>query len=311
MRRFLGVLATTGLAAISACGTTVQSTALGEGGGLAMGAERPVSMPYRVEVIGENGTSLPTFETDGRYYVLGDAGERYSIHVTNPTSVRVEAVVSVDGLDVIDGESADYVHKRGYVIAPGGQLRVDGWRTSLHSVAAFRFSSVRSSYAGRKGMARNVGVIGVALFAEREQPQLVLDAPPVITRSPHRGRDWGSVDTDVSAESSGPSSDRVSPAPPPRAGATRRKSAPRRDRHTRRRTSRPGLGTGYGENRASSVSWTRFERSHPTRPTALAELRYNDSAGLAAIGIPVDPQEIDDREITRRETAQPFAQPPR
>jgi hypothetical protein len=37
----------------------------------------------------------------------------------------------------------------------------------MDEVAAFRFGSVRGSYAARKGNDRNVGVIGVAFFAER------------------------------------------------------------------------------------------------------------------------------------------------
>jgi hypothetical protein len=36
----------------------------------------------------------------------------------------------------------------------------------MSQVAAFRFGSVRDSYAARKGDAQNVGVIGVAFFAE-------------------------------------------------------------------------------------------------------------------------------------------------
>ena len=60
--------------------------------------------------------------------------------------------------------------KRGYVIAPYGEVTIDGFRTSLDQVATFRFSSVRDSYAGRKGQDRNVGVIGVAFFPEREHP---------------------------------------------------------------------------------------------------------------------------------------------
>ena len=61
---------------------------------------------------------------------------------------RVEAVVSVDGLDAVDGKPAS-VGKRGYMIPAFGDVTIDGWRTSLSTVAAFRFSSVRDSYAAR------------------------------------------------------------------------------------------------------------------------------------------------------------------
>ena len=41
------------------------------------------------------------------------------------------------------------------------------------------------------------------------------------------------------------------------------------------------------------------------RPIAIAELRYNDTAGLVALGIPVQPIP-DEGEIMMRETANPF-----
>jgi hypothetical protein len=135
-----------------------------------------VRAPYDVTVMSEAGESLETYARGGRYYVLGDAGDRYIIRVTNPTAQRVEAVITVDGLDVIDGENGD-LKKRGYVVPAYGELRVEGFRTSTTDVATFRFSSVDSSYAGRKGKARNVGVIAVALFEEQapvEEPQVII-----------------------------------------------------------------------------------------------------------------------------------------
>ncbi|MCC6556124.1 MAG: hypothetical protein IT372_24455 [Polyangiaceae bacterium] len=45
---------------------------------------------------------LPTFFHNDRRYVLGNLGERYRIRISNPTASRVEAVVSVDGLDALD-----------------------------------------------------------------------------------------------------------------------------------------------------------------------------------------------------------------
>ena len=98
--------------------------------------------------------------------VMGTAGQRYNIVIQNKTNGRFEIVASVDGLDVIDGRPAS-VNKRGYILPPYGRLVIDGYRRSDRYVAAFRFGSVRNSYASRKGRGRNVGVIGVALFDER------------------------------------------------------------------------------------------------------------------------------------------------
>ena len=71
----------------------------------------------------------------------------------------------MDGLDVVDGRDGS-LGKRGYVIRPFDTLQIDGFRQSMDTVAAFRFGSVRDSYASKKGKGRNVGVIGVAIFTE-------------------------------------------------------------------------------------------------------------------------------------------------
>jgi len=71
-----------------------------------------------------------------------------------------------------------------------------------------------------------------------------------------------------------------------------------------RQRERLGLGTEFGEQRSSGVSYTRFVRAGG-RPVAIAELRYNDAAGLMALGIPVRPLP-DAGELMTRETADPF-----
>ncbi|HVR18745.1 MAG TPA: hypothetical protein VMS65_03585 [Polyangiaceae bacterium] len=119
-----------------------------------------------VRLLDENGVPLPTFMDGGRTLVQGEHGRRYVIEVANRSSSRFEAVVSVDGLDVVDGQPGSF-SKRGYLIQPFATVEIDGFRQNMDAVAAFRFGSVRGSYASRKGSDRNVGVIGVAFFAER------------------------------------------------------------------------------------------------------------------------------------------------
>lgn len=113
----------------------------------------------------EFGNALPGFAAPGRSYVVGRAGQRYNIQISNHTAGRYELVASVDGLDVIDGRPAAY-GKRGYIVPPHGSLTIDGFRTSGDTVAAFRFGAVPDSYAARTGSDRNVGVVGFAFFAE-------------------------------------------------------------------------------------------------------------------------------------------------
>jgi hypothetical protein len=294
--------------------------------------------PYDVQILRADGEALPTYGQRDRFYVQGSANERYVIRITNPTERRIEAVVSVDGLDVIDGENGD-LRKRGYVVPPFGETRIEGFRTSQADVATFRFSSVGGSYAGQKGKARNVGVIAVALFEEKAEPQpeIILDgAPPP---PPVRYRNYDEDDDSVSSadaprqragagpRADKPAKDRVASrakkaaaaeAPsatmmrrPPASPAPTGGYAPQTESYGDEEDAAPadgrerlGLGTEFGEQRSSAASYTRFVRA-PGRPIAVAELRYNDAAGLMALGINVQPLP-DAGEIMTRETADPF-----
>jgi hypothetical protein len=46
---------------------------------------------------------LPGLIVGDRWFVVGEEGRRYSIVVRNRSDFRLEIVLSVDGLDVIDG----------------------------------------------------------------------------------------------------------------------------------------------------------------------------------------------------------------
>jgi hypothetical protein len=136
------------------------------------------------------GRMLPGYQAGGKTFAIGEAGTRYTIVIRNNTPARFEVVASVDGLDVMDGRPASF-SKRGYLINPNDSLEIDGFRTSESEVAAFRFGSVRGSYADKKGDDRNVGVIGIALFHERGFQMWPWDAREVEQRrnaNPFPGR---------------------------------------------------------------------------------------------------------------------------
>jgi hypothetical protein len=110
---------------------------------------------------------LPTYKESGRRLISGGSGRSYTITVRNRSKSALEIVASVDGLDVMDGKTATFA-KRGYLVAAGSTLEIDGFRTSSETVAAFKFSSVANSYANmRHGDTRNVGVIGIAVFTQK------------------------------------------------------------------------------------------------------------------------------------------------
>jgi hypothetical protein len=119
-----------------------------------------------VSIMDGDGDPLATLRLGDRDYVVGRGGERYTIALTNRTGHAFEAVATVDGLDVISGKVGSLAN-RGYVLSPYATVSIDGFRQSQDAVAAFRFAKVADSYAAQTGRARNVGVIGVAIFAQR------------------------------------------------------------------------------------------------------------------------------------------------
>jgi hypothetical protein len=119
-----------------------------------------------ISVRDASGNPLEAVNTGDRTFVVGKAGQRYTIVLENHTSHRFEALATVDGLDVISGKDGSFAN-RGYVLMPFATLEIDGFRQSTSTVAAFRFGAVGDSYAAQMGKARNVGVIGVAFFTER------------------------------------------------------------------------------------------------------------------------------------------------
>ena len=205
--------------------------------------------------------TLPVHLHQGRHYVVGHPGNEYEIRLRNRQRSDILAVVSVDGVDVITGDSADWQHS-GYVLGPQQGFGVKGWRKSLERTAAFYFTALPDSYAARTGRPDHVGVIGVAVFRKRPEPVVHFAPPPRLSRS-------------AEAEILPPAAaaeDR-SPAEPARAEApaiAAQKSA--------------RLGTGHGRHETSVVTYTEFERATAT-PAEIITIYYDSHRNLVAQGV--------------------------
>ena len=212
------------------------------------------STPHAAEIVDvsvydrTSGRELHTYRSDGKLYVAGMPGNKYSITVHNRKNKRVLTVVSVDGVNVINGETAR-VNQSGYVIDPVEKVEINGWRKSLDQVAAFVFTSVADSYAARTGRGQNVGVIGVAVFEEK-------------------------VRTDAIAPEA--REDRAGPAVPE---STAR--APLESSDVR---SRQQLGTGHGTRETSHAYYTDFERG-TAKPAQIIKIYYDSYSNLIARGV--------------------------
>jgi hypothetical protein len=223
------------------------------------------------------GGSLQTFRHHGQTFVLGRQGQRYAVVLRNRTAERLEVVVSVDGRDVVHGERSNVSTDRGYLLAPHGMVRIEGFRTSMSTVASFRFTDPHDSFAGRLGDVASLGIVRAAVFREKKQDAI---AAPGAKRAPAASR----------------------AAPPAR--RSERRMQPR---------DQGNLGTQFGESRESRVMSVRFERDgRGVAQTTM--LRYDDETGLRARGIEVRPRM--ERPLPRpRPMPQPmrprrFTQPP-
>jgi hypothetical protein len=189
----------------------------------------------------------------GRQYIVGTPGHEYAVRIRNCSDRRVLAVVSVDGVNVVTGESAA-PDQSGYVIEPHGYVTIEGWRKDLERTAAFYFSDPGDAYATRTGRPDDLGVIGVALFRER--------APA-----------WT------------PPAEAVSAAPP---AAARQESAADAKSSSRVYESSVGtaapLGTGHGRREWSPAQRVEFERAS-SRPDQRVVLRYDRHENLVAKGV--------------------------
>ena len=53
-----------------------------------------------------NGSALPVYAKDGRNYVVGIPGHEYAVRIRNCTNGRILVATSVDGVNVVSGETA-------------------------------------------------------------------------------------------------------------------------------------------------------------------------------------------------------------
>jgi hypothetical protein len=254
--------------------------------------------PYQIVLEDEFGNTLPTYAHKHEWFAQGREGQRYNVRVYNHTGRRVEAVVSVDGRDVLSGGAGNFKEQRGYIVPAYGSVLIDGFRTSLSSVAAFRFTSPDDSYSARMGTPENVGVVGAAFFPEHERP-VVTRRPPIARpydyysgAEPQRRErsDLGSAGPSAapSAEAkAGSGSSAGKPASAPRAPSREMERGRSADSYASSESydDSSNIGTQYGEHTRSDVSEVSFARARPSSPDRVLTLRYDNREGLMARGI--------------------------
>lgn len=117
---------------------------------------------------GWRSETYPSLEARGKRIFIGRQTATYAIRLENRTDKRMEVIVTVDGLNTLNGQPASY-SQHGYVLAAHQSADIDGFRINDEKVKEFRFGTVAESKAAKSGGARNVGVIGLAVFDEDER----------------------------------------------------------------------------------------------------------------------------------------------
>ncbi len=220
----------------------------------------------RVDVYDRSaGEALPVYRQHGRRYIVGQPGNEYAVRIRNCSDRRLLAVVSVDGVNAVTGESAT-PDQSGYVIEPGGYVNIQGWRKDLSRTAAFYFSDPADSYAARTGRPNDLGVIGVALFRERRvERQAWLSNE---NRSPAPSSlERGEVDSAAEAKAGRAASDTAAA----------------------QKMQQPSLGTGHGRGEYSPVEQVDFVRAS-SRPDEMIAIRYERRETLVAMGVLPEPK---------------------
>ncbi len=218
-----------------------------------------------------SGRTLDLYHHEGRRYVVGEPGHEYQIVLRNTSGRRLLAVTSVDGVNVITGQTAA-PEQSGYVLASWDSLEVSGWRKSMDEVAAFYFTPHRNSYAARTGRPFDVGVIGVALFREQG----------------HWRKFFDELDRELQPDSL---DDRGASGAPQAAEPESRSGRAEKDAK---------LGTGHGRRERDEARYTEFVRAAES-PDAILTIYYDSRANLVAQG--VIPR---DRDYARRGRPRPF-----
>jgi hypothetical protein len=248
----------------------------------------------------QKGRVLRSVVHEGQTYVQAAKKGKYAIRLHNPSWKQRLAVISVDGVNVLNGEDAG-TGGPGYILAPFETVDIPGFRRDDGKVAAFRFKEQGESYAAQTGRGTsNVGVIGVAVFDEKVKQKVA--QPPIVIREDHHhhhypwrpwvGPYWATYTMNTAGVPPAETTVTCSTAPQgeqqvntvfmaqtmdqPRSRSILRSAAEIKD-----------VGTAYGEEVTFHTTDAEFERAS-NKPAFVHVLRYATYERLKEWGVPID-----------------------
>jgi hypothetical protein len=203
-----------------------------------------------------DGRPLEEYSYQGEIFIEGIIGSNFTLRIGKTLPYRrALAVISVDGLSIMDGKLAK-ADGGGYVIdSSKDHIEIPGWRLNDKEVASFFFSSLPEAYAAQMGKPTNIGVIGAKFFYEKLPEEYGARLPPPML--PPQPAWEGAPRSPAAVPGAPPAQNRVPLA--------------------------PGVGTGFGSRQTHNIQTVSFERDHTTMQTLV--LRYDTAENLEARGI--------------------------
>lgn len=138
---------------------------------------------FETKVVTHRFGHLREYIRGSKPFIKVREGDEYSILIKNPLPVTVGVVVSVDGLNVIDGKRATPAKSTKWLLKPYRSMSIRGWQTGRKALRRFYFTKKRHSYAkwkervDHRKYTQNLGVIGVAYFWNSKALAYALNPP--------------------------------------------------------------------------------------------------------------------------------------
>lgn len=242
---------------------------------------------YEFEVL-IHGSAAKEYYHEGSYYIEGKQGSRFSLKMRNNSNERALFVPTVDGLSIMDGKEGSF-KSGGYIVNAYDSLTIDGWRTSDDNIAEFFFSTPKESYAKKMSKGNNLGVIGCAVFKEKEKVKVVEKIIIEKEQCNHHHCNWNCPNYwptfTVNSGSNGGSAFFTSTSLNCNTSGTYELSSASLKSTTKSSSMdmSAGLGTGFGQDKYSPVITVEFEKE--SSPTTVFSLFYNTRHNLEAMGV--------------------------
>lgn len=239
-----------------------------------------------LSIILSNGTMVSKIKWNGNTIIEGRPGSEFSIKLKNNSYERKLAIVSIDGLSILDGKPAGS-NSSGYVLNGYEEITIPGWMIDSKTAAKFQFRNTGNKKHKSKTYVEqlenlgydvdveNQGIIGLMVYDEKKyyygSDQWIQTYNPNVGYRNHRNKIingdfslWERNTISYKPDNFGTNEDFVF------ASASVNSTL-------------NNMGTGFGQDTNFDTVSTTFERSGAA---IITTIEYDDYKGWIAKGVP-------------------------